>query len=135
MERRKKSWIMLLAAAMLAFVVLYNLTNININERRHEIATLKVLGFRQRETSEYIFREMVIITLIGTVVGLAFGILLWSFVVKTAEVSMVMFGREISALSFIISAVMTVAFSAAVFLAMTPKLKNIDMVESLKSGE
>ena len=78
---------------------------------------------------------MVIITLIGTVVGLAFGILLWSFVVKTAEVSMVMFGREISALSFIISAVMTVAFSAAVFLAMTPKLKNIDMVESLKSGE
>ena len=128
-------WVLIVAAAMLAFVVLYNLTNININERRHEIATLKVLGFRQRETSEYIFREMVIITLIGTVVGLAFGILLWSFVVKTAEVSMVMFGREISALSFIISAVMTVAFSAAVFLAMTPKLKNIDMVESLKSGE
>ena len=128
-------WVLIVAAAMLAFVVLYNLTNININERRHEIATLKVLGFRQRETSEYIFREMVIITLIGTAVGLAFGILLWSFVVKTAEVSMVMFGREISALSFIISAVMTVAFSAAVFLAMTPKLKNIDMVESLKSGE
>ncbi len=128
-------WVLILAAAMLAFVVLYNLTNINITERRREIATLKVLGFYNKETYTYIFRETAILTLVGTAVGLVAGIFLWMFVVKTAEVDMVMFGREIYPWSYGISAVLTAVFSAIIFLIMTPKLRNIDMVESLKSGE
>lgn len=128
-------WVLIVAAAMLAFVVLYNLTNINITERRREIATLKVLGFHDSETYAYIFRETMILTLIGTVVGLGAGIFLWMFVVKTAEVDMVMFGREIYWWSYVISALFTALFSAVVFLVMTPKLRKIDMVESLKSGE
>lgn len=128
-------WVLIVAAALLAFAVLYNLINININERRREIATLKVLGFRKGETAAYIFRETSILVVIGAALGLFLGIFLWMFVVKTAEVDMVMFGREISAFSFIISAILTVVFSALVFIAMMPKIKKIDMVESLKSAE
>lgn len=127
--------VLIISAGALAFVVLYNLTNINITERQRELATIKVLGFYDREVSAYIYRETAILTLIGTLVGLVFGIFLHQFVVKTAEIDMVMFGRRVSALSYLLSAGLTILFSVLVNLVMYRKLKKIDMVESMKSGE
>ena len=121
--------VLIVSAGLLAFVVLYNLTNINITERQKEIATIKVLGFYDKEVSAYIYRETGILTLIGTAIGLIF------FVVKTAEVDMVMFGREIKWLSYVFSALLTIFFSIIVNLVMYRKLKKISMVESMKSTE
>lgn len=126
-------WVLIIAAALLAFVVLYNLTNINITERTREIATLKVLGFTPRETNGYIFRETILLTIIGALVGCVLGIGMESFVVVTAEVDEMMFGRDIHLASFVIAFVLTIAFSFIVSLAMRPKIKAINMVESLKS--
>ncbi len=117
------------------FVVLYNLTNINITEREREIATIKVLGFFDREVSAYIFRETGILSIIGTGVGLILGIFLHAFVVRTAEVEIVMFGRDIYAMSFLLAAELTLDFSALVDVVMARKLRRIDMVESMKAGE
>ena len=125
--------VLVVAAALLAFVVLYNLTNINITERVREIATLKVLGFTPHEVNAYIYRETMLLSLIGAFVGLFLGIAMEGFVVITAEVDQVMFGREIHALSFAIAFALTMLFSVIVTLAMKFKLKKIDMVESLKS--
>ena len=125
--------VLVVAAALLAFVVLYNLTNINITERVREIATLKVLGFTPHEVNAYIYRETMLLSLIGAFVGLFLGIGMEGFVVITAEVDQVMFGREIHALSFVIAFALTMLFSVIVTLAMKFKLKKIDMVESLKS--
>ena len=125
--------ILIVAAAVLAFVVLYNLTNINIAERQREIATLKVLGFVRREVNAYIFRETLLLSAIGALVGLVLGIVLCSFVVQTAEVDQVMFGRDIHILSFIIAMVLTMVFAVLVSLLMMRKLEKISMVESLKS--
>ena len=116
-------------------MVLYNLTNINITEREKEIATIKVLGFYDKEVSAYIYRETGILTLIGTAVGLVFGIFLHAFVVRTAEVDMVMFGRTIEWTSYIFAALLTIVFSALVNLVMYRKLKRVSMVESMKSTE
>ncbi len=127
--------VLIVSAALLAFIVLYNLTNINIGERQREIATIKVLGFFDREVDAYIYRETAVLSIIGTLFGLIFGIFLCRFVVKTAEVDMVMFGRHIKALSFVLSAAITLLFSFFVNLVMHPRLKKIDMVESLKSNE
>ncbi len=127
--------VLILSAAALAFVVLYNLTNINITERQKEIATIKVLGFYDREVSAYIYRETAVLTLIGAAVGLVLGIFLHAFVVRTAEVDMVMFGRDIKWLSFVLSAALTLFFSLLVNLVMGRKMKKIDMVESMKAGE
>ncbi|HIS39739.1 MAG TPA: FtsX-like permease family protein [Candidatus Aphodovivens avistercoris] len=127
--------VLIVAAAALAFVVLYNLTNINITERAREIATLKVLGFTRAEVNAYIFRETVILSIIGALVGLVLGIFLEAFVVQTAEVDQVMFGREIHAASFAIAFALTLVFTVLVMLAMRRKLQAIDMVESLKSNE
>ncbi|MEE0844989.1 MAG: FtsX-like permease family protein [Eggerthellaceae bacterium] len=127
--------VLIVAAAALAFVVLYNLTNINIAERAREIATLKVLGFTRKEVNDYIFRETMILSVIGAAVGLVLGIFLEAFVVQTAEVDQVMFGREIHAASFVIAFVLTLAFTVLVMLVMHRKLQRIDMVESLKSNE
>ncbi len=127
--------VLVVAAAALAFVVLYNLTNINITERQREIATLKVLGFTTREVDAYIFREIILLTVIGCLVGLVFGVVMENFVVVTAEVDQVMFGREIHAASYVIAFVLTMLFSVLVALAMRRKLAKIDMVESLKSNE
>ncbi len=126
-------WVLIIAAALLAFVVLYNLTNINITERMREIATLKVLGFTPRETNGYIFRETILLTIIGALVGCVLGIGMESFVVVTAEVDEMMFGRDIHLVSFVIAFVLTIAFSFVVSLAMRPKIRAINMVESLKS--
>ena len=125
--------VLVVAAALLAFVVLYNLTNINITERVREIATLKVLGFTPHEVNAYIYRETMLLSLIGAFVGLFLGIGMEGFVVITAEVDQVMFGREIHALSFVVAFALTMLFSVIVTVAMKYKLKKIDMVESLKS--
>ena len=127
--------VLIVSAGLLAFIVLYNLTNINITERQKEIATIKVLGFYDKEVSAYIFRETAILTLIGAAVGLVLGIALHAFVVKTAEIDMVMFGRNISVLSYFLSALLTIVFSLLVNLVMYRKLKKISMVESMKAGE
>ncbi len=127
--------VLIICAGLLAFVVLYNLTNINITERQKEIATLKVLGFYNREVGAYIFRETGILSIIGTGVGLILGIFLHAFVVQTAEVEMVMFGRDIYLMSYVLAALLTLVFSALVDAVMVRKLKKIDMVESMKAGE
>lgn len=127
--------VLILSAGALAFVVLYNLTNINISERIREIATIKVLGFYDEEVSKYVYRENSILTLIGTTLGLVLGIFLHKFIILTAETDFIMFGREIRAISFLYSALLTILFSAFVNCVMYFKLKKIDMVESLKSIE
>ena len=127
--------VLVVAAALLAFVVLYNLTNINITERAREIATLKVLGFTSREVDAYIFRETILLSIIGAAIGLVLGIFMEGFVITTAEVDQVMFGRDIHAASFAIAFALTMVFSGIVALAMRGKLRRIDMVESLKSNE
>lgn len=127
--------VLIIAAAALAFVVLYNLTNINITERAREIATLKVLGFTPHEVNAYIYRETILLSVIGSFVGMVLGIWMEGFVVVTAEVDQVMFGREIHLLSFALAFLLTMAFSVIVTVAMRRKLAKIDMVESLKSVE
>jgi len=125
--------IIIISAGILAFVVLYNLTNININERVREIATLKVLGFYDLEVDMYIFRENLMLTLMGCALGLIGGVYLSMFVITTAEVDDVMFGRTIHVPSFIIAALITLAFSSVVSWFMHYYLKKINMAESLKS--
>lgn len=127
--------VLIVSAGMLAFVVLYNLNNINITERKRELATLKVLGFYNGEVSAYVFRENVLLTLIGAAVGAGMGVLLHRFVIVTVEVDAAMFGRNIYWPSFLYSVMFTIGFSAFVNMAMYFKLKKIDMVESLKSVE
>ena len=127
--------VLVVSAAALAFIVLYNLTNINITERRREIASLKVLGFSKREVYAYIFREIALLSLLGALLGLVLGTFLESFVCVTAEVDYVMFGRDIHTTSYVISFVMTLVFAAFVMLFMRKKLNTVDMVESLKSVE
>lgn len=127
--------VLIVSAAALAFVVLYNLTNVNITERIREIATLKVLGFYDGEVSSYVFRESIILSLIGSLVGLGLGIALCMFVVTTAELDEVMFGRKIHTISYLWAFLVTAAFSMIVNLIMTRVLKKVSMVESLKSVE
>ena len=122
-------------AAVLALVVLYNLTNINVAERVKEIATIKVLGFYDREVSAYVMRETVALTVIGALFGLAGGIALHRFVIYTVEVDAVMFGRTIDPSSFVYSLALTMLFSLIVNLLMGRKLKLISMVESMKAPE
>ncbi len=127
--------VLIISAAALAFVVLYNLTNINICERQKEIATIKVLGFFPREVGAYVYRETLLLSLMGTVLGLFFGIFFHQYVVRTAEVDAVMFGRTIGLHSYFYSAALTALFTLLVNLCMGKKLRAIDMVESLKAPE
>lgn len=127
--------VLIISAGMLAFVVLYNLNNININERKRELATLKVLGFYDMEVGAYVYRENILLTLIGSILGAGLGVLLHRFVIVTVEVDICMFGRNINPDSFLYAVLFTFAFSAIVNAAMFFKLKKIDMVESLKSVE
>ena len=127
--------VLIVSAGMLAFVVLYNLNNINITERQRELATLKVLGFFDIEVSQYVLRENIILTIAGILFGSGFGILLHRFIIVTVEVDAVMFGRNIAPLSFVYCAVITCIFSVVINVFMHKKLKKIDMVESLKSVE
>lgn len=127
--------VLIISAGMLAFVVLYNLNNVNITERQRELATLKVLGFYDTEVSAYVYRENVILTLIGVLAGAVFGIFLHRYIIRTVEVDAVMFGRNINPVSFLYCGLLTIGFSMIVNLFMHQKLKKIDMVESLKSVE
>lgn len=128
-------WVLIISAGMLAFVVLYNLNNINITERQRELATLKVLGFYDGEVSQYVFRENILLSFIGILAGAVFGIFLHRYVITTVEVDAVMFGRNIKPISFVYSGLITFGFSMFVNMVMHFKLKKIDMVESLKSVE
>lgn len=125
--------VIILAAGALAIIVLYNLTNININERNKELATLRVLGFHHHEVGSYIFREITILSIIGTLVGLVLGVFLFTFVILTAESPEFMFGRDLSLTTFVLSAVITLFFSMIVDGIMYQKLKKVEMVESLKA--
>ena len=113
----------------------YNLTNINITEREKEIATIKVLGFFDKEVSAYVYRESAVLSLIGTLAGLVLGVFLHMFVIYTVEVDAVMFGRSIKPLSYLFAALLTLLFSLLVNLVMHRKLKKISMVESMKAPE
>lgn len=125
--------VLIISAGALAFVVLYNLTNINVTERLREIATIKVLGFYDDEVSAYVYRENIFLTIIGIGAGLILGIILHRFIVVTAEIDYVMFGRNINPPSYIFSALLTLVFSGFVNFVMYFKLKKVGMVESLKS--
>ena len=125
--------VIIFCAGALTFVVLYNLTNINVTERQRELATIKVLGFYDGEVAGYIYRETSLLTILGCAIGLVLGIFMQSFVIQTVEVDMVMFGRTIEPLSFVYSALLTLLFAVVVDFVMFPRLKKIDMVESLKS--
>lgn len=127
--------VLILAAGALAMIVLYNLTNINICEREKELATIKVLGFHENEVAAYIYRETSVLALLGILAGFAFGVWLHAFVVRTAEVDAVMFGRTLSGRSLLYAAIVTVVFTALVDLIMLPKLKKIDMAKSMKANE
>lgn len=125
--------VMIISAGALAFVVLYNLTNVNISERIREIATIKVLGFYDNEVSAYVYRENTILTIIGILVGLIMGIFLHRYIMTTVEMDSIMFGLTLDVKSYLIAAGLTIVFAIFVNLAMYYKLKNIEMVESLKS--
>lgn len=127
--------VLIISAGMLAFVVLYNLNNININERKRELATLKVLGFYNMEVANYVYRENILLTVIGAIDGVFLGKILHQFVIQTVEVEMTMFGRNINLPSYIYAIAFTILFSLLVNLVMYFKLKKINMVESLKSVE
>ena len=127
--------VLILSAGALAFVVLFNLTNINITERMRELATLKVLGFYDKEVSMYIFRENIMLTLMGAGLGLILGRVLTAFVVRTAEIDMVMFGRQTKPLSFLLAFIITILFSIIVSMIMHRSMKRINMIDSLKSVE
>lgn len=127
--------VLIVSAGMLAFVVLYNLNNINITERKRELATIKVLGFYDPEVSAYVYRENIILTFVGALAGVVMGMVLHRFIIETVEVDAAMFGRIINLPSYLYSVLFTFGFSLFVNWVMYFKLKRIDMVESLKSVE
>lgn len=127
--------VLVISAACLAFVVLYNLSNVNISERKREIATIKVLGFTRKEVDAYINRETILLTILGSLIGLGIGIGLHHLIMNLAEMDDIMFGRTINSISYVISFVMTIGFNTIINLCMHKKLNNIQMVESLKAVE
>jgi len=127
--------VLIVSAGVLAFVVIFNLTNININERRRELATIKLLGFYNPELAAYIYRENILLTLLGSFVGIGLGILMTNYVINSAETNIMMFYRGIYPVYFLYSVLITMAFSVVVNLAMYGKFDKIDMIESLKSAE
>ncbi|MGH4050105.1 MAG: FtsX-like permease family protein [Clostridium sp.] len=127
--------VLIISAGVLAFVVIYNLTNININERKRELSTIKLLGFYDSELALYIYRENIILTVIGSLTGIAVGILLSNYVITTSETNVMMFMREINPIYFLYAVLLTISFSIIVNLAMYKEFGKIDMIESLKSAE
>ena len=127
--------ILIICAGALNFIVLYNLTNINIQERKSEIATIKVLGFYPREVYDYVFRENLILSAIGSIVGLGIGKVLHMFIINAVEVEVAMFIRSVNLMSYVYAIIITMIFTYLIDFGMRKVLKNIDMVESLKSIE
>lgn len=128
-------YFIIFASAFLAIVVLYNLTTININERKREIATLKVLGFYDNEVSAYVYRETLILTIIGILLGLLVGNGLTQYVLNIAETEDLLFIKIIEPLSYVLSALMMIVFTIVVQVFTYFSLKKIDMLDSLKSVE
>ena len=128
-------YVLIIAAGALAMIVLYNLTNINVSERKKELATIKVLGFYEPEVARYIYRETNALSFIGMLVGFVFGIWLHAFVIHTAEVDAVMFGRTLYPKSYVLAGAITILFTLFVDLIMLPKIRGISMVESMKANE
>ena len=128
-------WILIISAGLLAFIVLYNLANVNISERIRELATIKVLGFYDNEVYDYIGRETIILTIIGILLGLISGYFLELFIIKTCELDILMFDTRISIWTYIYSASLTIFFTVIVSIVTYFALKKIDMIESLKSVE
>ena len=128
-------WVLIISAGMLAIVVLYNLQNVNISERIRELATIKVLGFYDNEVYSYVTRETVILTFLGIVLGIIFGIFLNGAIIGTCELDMMMFPRKIKFLTFVLSTIITLVFSTIVNVITYFNLKKINMIESLKSIE
>jgi putative ABC transport system permease protein len=129
------TYVLIISAGLLAFIVLYNLSNININERKRELASLKVLGFYDSEVNSYVMRENILLTLLGIGVGVVLGKVLHGYVIATCEIDAVMFGRVIKPFSYAFSGVLTLIFSLLICFFMYFKLRKIDMIESLKSVE
>lgn len=129
------SLILIVSAGALAFVVLYNLSSVNISERRRELATIKVLGFYDKEVYQYINRENTILTIIGILLGLGIGNILTMYIIKTCEIDMLMFDPTIALASYIYAILITAAFAILVNVILYFSLKKIDMIESLKSVE
>ncbi len=127
--------ILIVCAATLAFVVLYNLASVNISERRRELATIKVLGFYDEEVTKYIYKEMFILTIIGSLIGLILGSFLTLYVIKICETNLFMFTFNINFISYLLSFIITLLFLFIVNLFMHFELKKLDMVEALKSYE
>ena len=129
------SLILIISAGTLAFVVLYNLSSVNISERRRELATIKVLGFYDKEVYQYINRENTILTIIGILLGLGIGNILTMYIIKTCEIDMLMFDPTIAVASYIYAILITAVFAILVNVILYFSLKKIDMIESLKSVE
>ena len=127
--------ILIVAAGGLAVTVLYNLTNINIEERTKELATLRVLGYRHNEVANYVFRETAILSLLGVAAGLVLGVALHRYVVISAETTDLVLSRGISPLSYALATVLTLLFAGVIDVLMTAKLRAIQMVESMKAVE
>lgn len=127
--------IIILAAAALAMVVLFNLSNINITERQRELATIKLLGFYDGEVSAYVYRENIVLTLFGILLGCFMGHWLHIYLVRSTEIDLMMFGRQTATSAYVYAAILTVLFSVAVNVLAHFRMKKIDMVESLKSAE
>jgi putative ABC transport system permease protein len=128
-------FVLIVCGALLAFVVLTCLTGVNIDERKREIATLKVLGFYDKEAASYIFRENIVNTIVGSIVGMGLGALLHQYIIRTVELDMIVFGKIVEWKSYFYAAALTFLFTFAVNAAMSGDIKNIDMIESLKSVE
>ena len=128
-------WILIISAGLLAFVVLYNLLNANITERIRELATIKVLGFYDKEVYDYISRETIILTIIGMLVGVGGGYFLTLYIIKTCEIDMLMFNPQITVWSYLFGVLITALFAIIVNIITYFSLKKIDMIESLKSVE
>lgn len=120
---------------MLSFTVLINLNNINIEERKRELATIKLLGFYEKELESYVFRENIISTLLGTVLGLGLGMAILGIIIKAAEVETIFLVKDINIVNLAISTIITIAFTLITNLLMKKKIKNINMIDSLKSIE
>lgn len=127
--------VLILSAGLLSVVVLYNLTNVNICERKRELATIRVLGFHEHEVERYIFRETNLLSFSGSFIGLFAGIFLHAFVVRTVEIEQVMFGRTIYFPSFLYAAGIAVLFTLLVDLIMKRPIRRVDMVEAMKANE
>lgn len=127
--------IFIVTAGLLALIILYNLTNISVQERIREIATIKVLGFTDGELTAYVYRENIFHTIVGIILGLVCGSILHKVIIDIAEVNVAMFGREIYKWSFLLAAFITAVFAAAVCFIVHKRLQKLDTISSLKSVE